>query len=91
MVNDEELIAQHIELDPHKPGLANARLKEYGVPVWALIGYLHQAVDGDLARVAADYAVPQVAVQAAVAFYRRFPGYINARLDTRTDDTFQTA
>ena len=88
MDTDEQLIRQYIELNPQKPGLANARLKEYGVAVWALIGYL-QGVDGNIERVANDYAVPRVAVEAALAFYRRFPGYIDARLDNRTDDIFE--
>jgi uncharacterized protein (DUF433 family) len=90
-MRDDERIAHYIELNPQKPGLQNARLKEYGVPIWALIGYLQQAVEGDIDRVAADYKLPREAVEAALAFYHRFPEYIDARLDDRTDDLFQAA
>jgi len=33
-------IAEFIELNPHVPVIAEARLKGYGVAVWALIGHL---------------------------------------------------
>ena len=76
-MSDEELITRYIELDPHRPELARARLKEYAVPVWALIGYL-RTPGADLERVAADYEVPLAAVQAALAYYRRHPAPIDA-------------
>ena|SRR5215203_7401557 len=34
----EALIAKHIEPHPARPGRAEWRLKERGVPVWAIIG-----------------------------------------------------
>ncbi len=74
-------IAQYIELNSSRPGLANARLREYGVAVWALIGYL-RAADGDIDRVAADYDVSRAAVEAAIAYYEHYPAIIDARLDT---------
>ena len=61
-----DLIDAYIELNPNRPVLADAWLRNYSVPVWALIGYL-EAVHGDLARVAADYDIPLDAVRAAVA------------------------
>lgn len=36
----EELIGRHIEPHPARPGRAEWRLKERGVPVWAIIGAL---------------------------------------------------
>ena len=36
----EELIARHVEPHPARPGRAEWRLKERGVPVWAIIGAL---------------------------------------------------
>jgi hypothetical protein len=36
----EELIVSHIEPHPARPGRAEWRLKERGVPVWAVIGAL---------------------------------------------------
>ena len=47
--------------------------------IWALIGYL-PAVDGELAQVAEDYGVPLEAVEAAIAFYQRYPAIIDARI-----------
>ena len=76
---DEELIAQHIDANPQGRGPAEARLAEYGTPVWALIAYL-DAVKGDRAAVAADYEVPEEAVAAAIAFYERHKPQIDARL-----------
>jgi uncharacterized protein (DUF433 family) len=73
-----KLIEEHIEQNPNRPGLADAWLKDYGVPVWALIGYL-EAVHGDIARTAADYDVPVDAVRAAIAFYRRYKSIIDDR------------
>jgi len=73
-------IVQHIELNPSRPGLVNARLREYGVAVWALIGYL-RAADGDTDRVAADYDVPRTAVEGAIVYNEHYPTIIDARLD----------
>ena len=73
-----DLIDEYIELNPNRPGPANARLREYGVPVWALVGDL-EAVHGDLDRVAAEYTVPLDAVRAAVAYDRRHQAVIDAR------------
>lgn len=36
----DELVARWIELNPHKPGPAEARVRGYGVAVWALIGQM---------------------------------------------------
>ena len=51
----------------------------YGVPVWALLGY-YRAVNGDLSRVATDYDLPEDAVRAALAHYRRHQKELDARL-----------
>jgi len=89
--DDAQLIERHIELNPHKPWLAEARLKQSGVAVWALVGHL-PAVDGDVDRVAAEYAIPREAVEAALAYYRRHQALIDARLDAnRTDEMAVTA
>ena len=72
VMNDDELIAHYIELNPHHPGLDEARLKNRGVAVWALIGYLHGGAEGSIARVAVDYDLPREAVEAAIAYYRRY-------------------
>lgn len=77
--NEEELITRYIEPHPQYPGMDEARLKEYGVSVWALVAY-RDAVDGDVSRVAEAYFVPDEAVEAAFAYYRRHKAVIDARI-----------
>jgi uncharacterized protein (DUF433 family) len=78
-MTDDELIARYIELNPHKPGSAEARLKQYGIPVWAIIGYL--PVYEHLDEIARGYDVPRVMVDAAVAYYHRHKGAIDASIE----------
>ncbi len=76
---DDALIVDHIDMNPQGRGLAEARLTDFGTPVWALIAYL-DARKGDLAAVAEDYELPIEAVEAAIAFYKRHKPLIDARL-----------
>jgi hypothetical protein len=80
-VNDEQLIAQYLDVDDDGSpgGVADVRLRSYGVPIWALIGHL-QAVQDNVEQVAADYMIPRPAVEAAIAFYKCHKAYIDARL-----------
>ena len=78
-LQEQELIARHIEPNPHRSGPHEARLKEYGVSVWALVGYW-KGTNGDVAEVAEAYDVPSEAVEAALAHYRRYKELIDARL-----------
>lgn len=79
MGDEQELIARWIEQDPYRPGLGEARVIGYGVPVWALVGY-RLMVEGDADRVAQDYDLPREAVVAALAYYRRHRAVIDARI-----------
>ena len=79
-MNDHGLIHEYIEPNPHRPGVDEARLRGYGVAVWALIGYW-LGVDGDADRVARDYDVPLSAVKAAVEYYRQYKSQIDARIE----------
>jgi uncharacterized protein (DUF433 family) len=79
-MTDDELIGRYIELNPRRPGLDRAELKEAGVEVWALVAYYQDAGQGDVERVARAYAVPSEAVEAALAYYRRHQDLIDARL-----------
>ena len=74
------LIERWVELDPARPGPAYARLTEYGIHIWALIGHLPAAED-DVAQVASDYHIPVEAVEAALAYYRRHRTAIDAKLE----------
>ena len=79
MSSDQALIAKYLEPNPNRPGPADWWLKDYGVSVWALVGYW-LTVGQDVERVAAAYAVPPEAVAAALAYYRRNREIIDARL-----------
>lgn len=78
---DNELIAEYILVDPDRGDVEDARLVRYGVPVWALIGYLHPNLErqewDDAARA---YQIPVDAVHAAVAFYDRHKHAIDTRI-----------
>jgi uncharacterized protein (DUF433 family) len=76
---DDALIARYIEQHPRRPGIDEARLIGFGVPVWAIVGYSF-AVGGEIDRVASDYEVLEGAVRAALAYYRRHHAVIDARL-----------
>lgn len=78
-----------IGLDPHRPGIQRARLVAYGVPVWALIGYMADVDDeSEIARTAHDYHLPIEAVRAAVTFYREHTCQIDTLLDTNSAATY---
>ena len=83
-VNNESealaLIERYIEKDPNKPGRSNVRLKDYGVHVWALVGY-GPAVNDDLEEIARAYDIPLEAVKAAMLYYERNRGPIDYRLE----------
>ena len=86
-------IRQYVELDPNHPGIADARLRESGVSVWALIGYL-PAVEGNLGQAAEDYVVSLEEIEAAVAFYHEHRVVIDARIaanNVELDDMLRAA
>lgn len=80
----DKQIERYIERDP-VGGVADARIKEYAVPVWALVAYFHSA-QGDRQRVADDYEIPIDAVDAALKFYQRHRQVIDARIDANSLD-----
>ena len=72
--------APPVWVDPHGRGPADARLARYGTPVWALVAYYEGAAGRDAARVAAAYAVPLPAVEAALARFEAHRAPRRARL-----------
>lgn len=78
-MDTNDLIAQWLEEDPSRPGASGARIVNYGVPVWALIGHL-RAVELKPWLVAQDYDLPQEAIDAAIAYYEQNRIPIDARL-----------
>ena len=75
------------QLNPARPGLDQARLKESAVAIWALIGYL-RGTNGDIDRVAADYEIPREAVEAAIAYYERHRALLDHRIAINNGETF---
>lgn len=73
-------IEKYIEV-PDSP--ADAWIRGYGTPVWALIAYL-RVVQGDVDRVATDYELPREAVDAVLAYYAYNPHYIKANVTLNT-------
>ncbi len=74
----DALIEQFIELDPRRPRIDDARVEEYGIAVWEIVGRL-EAAHGDVEAAAADYDLPPDAVRAALAYYKRYRDAIDAR------------
>jgi uncharacterized protein (DUF433 family) len=81
---DEELAKRYVELHPSRPWPGEARLRESGVHVWALVGHYLYAVDQCLSDVAHDYDLPEEAVAGALAYYRLHTAEIDARLAENT-------
>ncbi len=80
MQDTNRLIAEYIEQGPSRPGKYDARLKTYGVPVWALIGDLRM-LGWDIEQTAQAYDIPKEAVEAARAYYEKYTDLIDARID----------
>jgi uncharacterized protein (DUF433 family) len=78
-MSNGDLIQRYIEPNPNRPGLDEARLRDYGVAIWAIIGYW-RGYNGDVDRVAREYVVPREAVEAAVEYYRQHEAVIDARI-----------
>lgn len=75
---DDLLVAKYIVRDPNGLG-ADEAATIWGVPVWAIVGYL-RGEGATLVDVAEAYDLPHVAVRAALAYYRQHPALIDARL-----------
>lgn len=83
---EDVLIERYLEphSDPRKAGYSWYRLKERGVPVWAIIGALMpNGANAD--AVAEDYGVSREAVEAAQSFYRQHREVIDARILLNTE------
>jgi hypothetical protein len=76
---DQELIERWIEPDPDERGPHEARLKQYGISAWAIIGVWKKS-DGNIEAVISNCEVPREAVEAMLALYRRYAPYIDARI-----------
>jgi uncharacterized protein (DUF433 family) len=78
-LEQQALIDRYVERRPGQ-GFAEARLRDYGVDVWALVMYYREAADSDPRVVASDYCLPREAVDAALAYYAQHRDVIDARI-----------
>lgn len=79
-LDEQQLIEKHIGLDYERyGGRADARLKESGVSVWAIVSYL-DVYEGDLDKVAWHFELSQEELDAALAYYQRNKPYLDARV-----------
>jgi len=79
-VDEQQLSEKHVDLNYNRfGGRADARLKESGVSVWAIVTYLG-IYDGDVNEVARIYELSQEEMDAALAYYRRNKKYVDARI-----------
>ncbi len=79
-LDEQQLIEKHVDLDYDRyGGRADARLKESGVSIWAIVGYLG-VYDGDVDEVARIYGLSHEEMDAALAYYRRNKKYVDARV-----------
>ena len=79
-LDEQQLIEKHVDLDYDRyGGRADARLKESGVSVWAIVAYL-DVYDGDVDKVADHFELSQDEMVAALAYYGRNKRYIDARV-----------
>lgn len=78
---DDRLIKRYVDLDTDRyaAGRADARLRDSGVSVWAIVGHL-RAIGDDIDQAARDYHLPRQAIEAALAYYRQNRELIDARL-----------
>lgn len=61
------------------PDPIDARLRDYGVHVWALIEHM-RLVQPDPRKLATEFEVPYEAVKAALAYYEQHRERIDARI-----------
>ena len=82
--DDDALMAKWIEPDPTRGGRADARLKEFGVHIWALAGYASPG-QCDPVTLASAYNIPWEAAEAALAYYERHSVISEARIAANSD------
>jgi hypothetical protein len=85
---DGEALDAMIEPDRQR-GKGYSRLEEYGSPIWAIVQRLGEPTPENVTRVAQEYHLPEVAVQAAIRFYQRNNASIDAVIQLN-DDWFET-
>ena len=80
-LDEQQLIEKHIDLsfDRYPYGRADAWLRDSRVSIWAIVTYLNM-YDGDVDEVARNHDLSQEEMAAALAYYRRYKKYVDARI-----------
>jgi uncharacterized protein (DUF433 family) len=80
-LGEQHLIERHVDLetDRYPSGRADARLRDSGVSVWAIVTFL-RIYGHDVDKVAEHFELSREEVEAALAYYRRNKPYIDARI-----------
>ena len=79
VANEDALIKRWIEVNPNKPGPADAWVLPGCVAVWVLIRQL-DLEGGAVETVANDYELPLEAVGAAIAYHKKHRKVIDQRI-----------
>ena len=77
----QQLVERHIdqEVDRYAGGRADARLRDSGVSVWAIVMFL-RVYDNDRRKVAEHFDISPEEVEGALAYYQLNKPYIDARI-----------
>jgi uncharacterized protein (DUF433 family) len=79
-LDEQQLIEKHVDLNYDRyGGRADARLKQPGISVWAIVAYLG-VYEGDVDKVAWHFELSEEEMEAALAYYRRNKKYVDARV-----------
>jgi uncharacterized protein (DUF433 family) len=77
-VDDADLDALVVQ-DPHQSGRDNARLRDHGTHVWAIIDYL-QGRNWDIETTKSDWELSDADIRAAIRYYEKHRDLIEARI-----------
>ena len=75
----EDQIALVIEPDPFLPGTANARLKESGAPIWAIVSFA-QTPDVTTSQLIDECELSRDILAATFAYYQNHQSTIDAKI-----------
>lgn len=80
-LSEQHLFERHVDPDTNRypSGRADARLRESGVSVWAIVAFL-RVYGNDIDKVAEHFGLSREEVEAALAYYRRNKRYVDARI-----------
>ena len=79
-LDEQRLIERHVDPSFDRyGGRADARLKESGASIWAIVTFL-DVYEGDREEVAGHFGISREEIDAALAYYRRNKRFVDARI-----------